>query len=137
MNIGESVYDLIAQGLAEHFAAGWCISGYDWPAAAPEIPAVTVFPGGHDSFVATDGFGTQLTSWSLTVWLSADDERQSLRQFYAMTEAAPALADSFAAGPSVGAVTIVRVLEPRIVQTVERGAAFLGQFDLTVSVSIC
>ena len=136
--MGGTVYDAIAASLAEHFAEGWDVTGYDWPDAAPEIPAVTVFPGGHDSFIVPEGFGSERVSYSLTVWLSSDDERRALQQFYAMAATRRTLGLSFtAADGAVSGVEWVRVLEPRIVSTPERGAAMIGQFDIVVSVSTC
>ena len=137
MEIGGTVYDAIAEGVSQHFAEGWEVAGYDWPDISPDLPAVTWFPGGHDSFVVPDGFGTEIVSGSLIVWLPADDERQSLQQFYAMTAAFRSLARSFAVDDvGVSGVELVRVLEPRIVSVPDR-SAFVGQFDVRMSVSTC
>jgi hypothetical protein len=136
MIVGQTVYDQIASELAAHFAAGWEITGYDWPEAAPEIPALTVFPGGHDSFIVSEGFGIERVSWSLSVWLPVDDERRSLTQFYAMAATRRELGLSFVVDGVVSGVEWVRVLEPRIVSTPER-SALIGQFDIALSVSTC
>jgi len=137
MEVGFTVYDEIAETVAAHFAEGWGVAGYDFPDIAPETPSVTFFPGGHDSFIVPEGFGVERVSASLSVWLPSDDERQALRQFYAMCASFNGLARSFTVGAAVSGVELVRVLEPRIVTAHGERSAFVGQFDVAFSVSTC
>lgn len=122
--------------LAERFAYGWEIAGMDWPAAWAEPGTVTIHPGGHDAFIVPEGFGSERLAYSLVVWLSAADERQSLTDFYRMAEEFSAVARAFS-GPGLSGLKLERVLEPRIVNLPTGAAAFVGQFDIYLHRSTC
>lgn len=122
--------------LAKQFAYGWNIAGLDWPSAWAEPGTVTIHPGGHDAFITPEGFGSDRLAYSLVVWLSAADERQSLTDFYRMAEEFPAVAAAFTA-PDLSGLELARVLEPRIVNLPTGASSFIGQFDIYLSRSTC